>query len=88
MIKVSASKAEEQSSIPAVYMEIVLSPVIPLTAKLALQWRPCQAPGAVGLALGLVGPVSVYCDWVKWKVRSAASISVGQHVQLSGQIRP
>ena len=33
--------------------------------KLALQWLPCQAPGVVGSALGLVGPVSVYCDWVR-----------------------
>ena len=26
---------------------------------------PCQAPGVIGSALGLVGPVSVYCDWVR-----------------------
>ena len=25
------------------------------------QWLPCQAPGVIGLVLGLVGPVSVYC---------------------------
>ena len=24
-----------------------------------------QAPGIVGSAVGLVGPVSVYCDWVR-----------------------
>ena len=24
-----------------------------------------QAPGDIGSALGLVGPVSVYCDWVR-----------------------
>ena len=24
-----------------------------------------QAPGVIGSALGLVGPVSVYCDWVR-----------------------
>ena len=48
----------------------------------------CQAPGVIGSALGLVGPVSVYCDWVRWKVWSAASISVWQHVKLSMQIRP
>ena len=35
------------------------------TQKLALQWLPCQAPGVIGSALGLVGPVSVYCDWVR-----------------------
>ena len=32
---------------------------------IALQWLPCQASGIVGSALGLVGPVSVYCDWVR-----------------------
>ena len=39
--------------------------VIPVTEKLALQWLPCQAPGVIGSALGLVSPVSVYCDWVR-----------------------
>ena len=39
--------------------------VIPVTQKLALQWLPCQAPGVIGSALGLVGLVSVYCDWVR-----------------------
>ena len=42
--------------------------VIPVTEKLARQWLPCQAPGVIGSALGLVGPVSVYCDWVRWRV--------------------
>ena len=36
--------------------------VISVTQKLALQWIPCQTPGVIGSALGLVGPVSVYCD--------------------------
>ena len=27
-----------------------------------------EAPGVIGSALGLVGPVSVYCDLVRWKV--------------------
>ena len=62
--------------------------VIPVTSKLALHWLPYQAPGVIGSALGLVGPVSVYCDWVRWKVGSAASISVWQHVKLSEQTRP
>ena len=56
--------------------------------KLAFQWLPCQAPGVTGSALGLVGTVSVYCDWVIWKVGSATSVSVWQHVKLSVQIRP
>ena len=38
-----------------------------LLKKLALQWLPCQAPGIIGLALGLVGLVSAYCDWVSRK---------------------
>ena len=42
-------------------------------------------PGAV---LGLLGPVSAYCDRVRWKVWSATSISVWQHVKLSVQSRP
>ena len=42
--------------------------VIPVTQKLAFQWLPCQAPGVMGSALGLVGPVSVYCDWVRKNV--------------------
>ena len=33
-----------------------------------IPWLPCQAPGVIGSALGLVAPVSVYCDWVSWKV--------------------
>ena len=37
----------------------------------------------IGSALELVGPVSVYCDWVRWRVGSATSISVRQHVNLS-----
>ena len=37
----------------------------PVTWKLALQWLPCQARSIIGSALGPVGPVSVYCDWVR-----------------------
>ena len=61
---------------------------MPVTSTLALQWLPCQAPGIIGSVLELVGPVSVNCDWVRWKVRSATTISVWQHVKLSEQIRP
>ena len=61
--------------------------VIPVTSKLALHSLPYQAPGVIGSALGLVGPVSVHCDWVRWKVWSAASISMWQHVKLSEQTR-
>ena len=50
---------------------------------MTLQWLPCQAPGVMGSALGLVGLVSVYCDWVRHTVWSATSPSVWQHVKLS-----
>ena len=30
---------------------------------LSLLLLPCQASGTIGSALGLVGPVSVYCNW-------------------------
>ena len=50
--------------------------------KLALQWLPCQAPGDIGSGLRLIGPVSVYCDWVRQNVGSATSISVWQHVEI------
>ena len=39
--------------------------VIPVIQKLPFQWLSCQAPGAIGSVLGLVGQVSVYCDWVR-----------------------
>ena len=38
---------------------------VPVTQKLALLRLPCQALGVIGSALELVGPVSVYCDWVR-----------------------
>ena len=33
--------------------------------KIGTPGLPCHAPGVIGSALGLVGPVSVYCDWVR-----------------------
>ena len=64
VVKACASRAEDPGSNPAC-AEIFRGRVIPVTSKLALQWLPCQAPGVIGSALGLVGPVSVYCDWVR-----------------------
>ena len=55
---------------------------------MAFQWLPCQAPGVIWSVLGLVGPVSVYCDWVRWKVWSPTFISVWQHVKLSERSVP
>ena len=38
--------------------------------QLVLQWLLCLTPGVKGSALGQVGLVSVYCDWVKQEVLS------------------
>ena len=88
MVKVSASRADDPRFESRLRRGFFRGRVIPVTLKLALQWPPCQDPGIIGSALGLVSPVSVYCDWVRWKVWSADSISVWQHVKLSEQIRP
>ena len=63
--KVSSSRAEDPGFEFRLRRNFFRGRVIPVTQKLALQWLPCQAPGVKGSALGLVGPVSVYCDWVR-----------------------
>ena len=87
MVKASASRAEDPGFESRLRREFS-GVVIPEIYKFALQWLPCQAPGAIGSVLGMVGPVSLYCDWVRWKVGSATFVSVWQHVKLSEQIRP
>ena len=87
VVKASASRAEDpgfESRLRRDFSRVV----IPVASKVALRWLPGQAPGVIGSALGLAGPVSVYCDWVRWRVGSATSVSVRQNVQLSEQIRP
>ena len=37
---------------------------MPVTLELVLWWLPCPMPSAIGSVQGLVGPVSVYCDYV------------------------
>ena len=65
VVKASASRAEGPGFESRLRRNFFRGRVIPVTSKLALQWLPCQAPGVIGSALGLVGPVSVYCDWVR-----------------------
>ena len=55
-----------RGSIPACGEFFLGGRVIPVTSRLVLEWPHCQAPGVIGSALGLVGPVSVYCDWVRY----------------------
>ena len=66
--RVSATRVEDPGFESRLRRDFFRGRVIPVTHKLALQCLPCQAPGVIGSALGLVGPVSVYCDWVRWKV--------------------
>ena len=69
VVKASASRAEDPGFASRWRRDFIFrGRVIPVTSKLALQWLPCQAPGVVSSVMGLVGPVSVYCDWVRWKV--------------------
>ena len=65
VVKASASRAEDPGFESRLRRDFFRGRVIPVTQKLALQWVHCQAPGVIGSALGLVVPVSVYCDWVR-----------------------
>ena len=38
------------------------------TSDLKIGTPVATLPGVIGSVLGLVGPVSVYCDRVRWKV--------------------
>ena len=40
-------------------------PLVPRGFFFLSERLPCQAPGVIGSALGLAGPVSVYCDWAR-----------------------
>ena len=63
--KASTSRVEDPRLDSRLHQDFFQGQVIPVTSKLALQWLPCKAPGVIWSALGLVGLVSVYCDWVR-----------------------
>ena len=63
--KASASRAEDPGFESRLRRDFSEVESYQWLKKLALHWLPCQAPGVIGSALGLVGPVSVYCDWVR-----------------------
>ena len=65
VVKASALRAEDPGFESHLRQDFFRGQVIPVTSKLALQWLPCQVPDIIESALGLVGPVSVYCDWVR-----------------------
>ena len=70
VVRASASRTEDPGIQSRLHRDFFRGRVRPVTSKSALQWLPCQAPGVIGSVLGLVGPVSIYCDWVRWKVWS------------------
>ena len=57
VVKASASRAEDP-----VYDGIFPGSSHTSDLQIGTQVLPCQAPDVVGSVLGLVGPVSVYCD--------------------------
>ena len=60
------------------------------TSDLKIGSPVATLPGAwlYRVSVGTGWPGVRYCDWVRWKVWSATSISEWQHVKLSEQIRP
>ena len=82
VVKASASRAGSKPACAGIFLGSSH------TSDLKIGTPVATLPGIIGSALGLVGPVSVYCDWVRWKVGSATSTSVWQHIKLSEQIRP
>ena len=57
------TKSKTLNYSPATFYQTITSLVM-VTFYMALNWLSCQAPGDIGSAIGLVGPVSVYYDWV------------------------
>ena len=58
VVKASASRAEDpgfESRLRQDFLGVESKIGTPVA-----KWLPCQAPGVIGSALGLVGPVSVY----------------------------
>ena len=62
MVKASASRAED--------------PGLSHTSDLKIGTPVATLPNVIGPVLRLVNPVSVYCDWVRWKFGSATSIAI------------
>ena len=65
VVKVSTSRAEDPGFESRLPRDFFRGRVMPVTEKLTPQRLPCHTPGVMGSALGLVGQVSVYCDWVR-----------------------
>ena len=62
VVKASASRAAN----PELYSRLRCGGrLIPVTKTNGTPMLPRKSPGVLGSALGLVGPVSVYCNWVR-----------------------
>ena len=86
-LRVDTRETQHPGSIPA-GARIFSGSSHTIDLKIGTPVLPCQAPGIIGSVLGLVGPVSVYCDRVKWKVSSSTSASVWQHVSCLSRFVP
>ena len=62
VVKASASEVEDPGFESRLRRDFFWVESYQWLQNLALQWLPCQAPGVIGSAPGLVDPVSVYCD--------------------------
>ena len=62
VVNAAATRAADWDSIPVFPVGPFLDRVILVTSELVPQWLPFHVPGVIGSALGLVGPMSVYCD--------------------------
>ena len=87
MVKASASRSEDPGS------NLACAGIFPgssHTSYRKIGTPVATLPGAwrYRVGAGLVSPVSVYCDWVRWKVGSATSTAVWQHGKLSEQTDP
>ena len=65
VVEASTSTMADVGSIPAFAVGVCPGRMIPVTQKFNTQWQPSQAAADVSSTLGLVGPVSVYCDWAR-----------------------
>ena len=87
LVKSSATRAEDPR------FKFRLARIFPgwiHTSNLIISTPLATLPGAwrYRVSAGTGCLMSVYCDWVRWKVWSVASISVWHHIKLSEQICP
>ena len=68
VVKMSASRAEYPGFESCLHQDFFGGSSHTSDLKIGTPVLSCKAPGVIGSVLGLVGPVSVYCDCVRWKV--------------------